>query len=89
MSLSGGMSSVLCSLLNSLAEPRHLGRLNAVVGIMEMASLLIAAPTLSQSLRVGLEMGGAWVGPPFLCAAAIMAVSTVVVWIVRVDEAGP
>ena len=85
MSLSGGMSSVLRSLLNSLVESRHLGRLNAIVGIMEMASLLIAAPTLSQSLRVGLEMGGGWVGLPFLCAAAIMAISTVVVWIVRVE----
>lgn len=82
------MSSVLRSLLNSLIEPRHLGRLNAVVGIMEMASLLIAGPTLSQSLRVGLEMRGGWVGLPFLCAAAIMAVSTVVVWVVRVDQAG-
>ncbi|KAH7018055.1 major facilitator superfamily domain-containing protein, partial [Microdochium trichocladiopsis] len=84
VSLSGGMSSVLRSLLNSLVEPRHLGRLNAVLGIMELASLLVAAPALSQSLRAGLRLGGMWIGLPFMCAAAIMTVSTGVVWLVSI-----
>ncbi|KXJ88444.1 major facilitator superfamily domain-containing protein [Microdochium bolleyi] len=88
-SLSGGMSSVLRSLINGLARSREqLGALNAALGVMEIASYLVAAPVLSQSLSAGVRLGGVWLGLPFMCAAGIMGISTGIVWGLGVESGG-
>jgi MFS family permease len=86
------MPAVLRSLLSSMVEPRHMGTLNSLIGVLEMLGLMIAAPVLFGSLSLGFEWGGAWTGLPFICAAAIISVATAIIWFLPIrgqeDPAG-
>ena len=53
---------------------------------MEMVGFMFAGPALSQALRIGMELGGAWIGLPFLCASLIFLVSTAIVFVFRVPR---
>lgn len=81
--MSGGMSLIIRSLLNSLVEQHHIGMLNSAIGLAEIISMIVAAPTISKTLRVGLEWGGLWIGLPFMLAAGIVSISTSIVWLYR------
>ncbi|KAL1865647.1 hypothetical protein VTK73DRAFT_5121 [Phialemonium thermophilum] len=82
----GGLQPLLRSLAIALVEEHHVGILNSLVGFMEMVGMMISGPLLAQSLRKGLEMGGAWIGLPFLCAGLMFTVSAVIVWSFRVPR---
>ncbi|KAF3024910.1 hypothetical protein E8E14_012854 [Neopestalotiopsis sp. 37M] len=82
----GGMTAVLRSLLSNMVEHRHLGTMNSLLGILEMLGLMAGAPALFSSLRRGFEIGGDLIGLPFLCAAAMIALSTCIVWLLPVGE---
>lgn len=75
---------MLRSLLSNMVDPRHLGTMNSLLGILEMIGLMIGAPALFASLRHGFELGGDWIGLPFICAAAMIALSTGIVFILPV-----
>lgn len=75
----GGFPSLLRSLMNALVEEGHVGTLNTLVSFLETIGLMIAGPTLSEALGYGIERGGAWIGLPFLCAAGLIFLSTVIV----------
>ncbi|KAH8896378.1 MFS general substrate transporter [Thozetella sp. PMI_491] len=80
LAFNNGMPAVIRSLLSGMVEPDHLGALNSVIGVLEMVGLMLAAPSLFQSLRLGFELGGAWIGLPFFCAAGMISVSTAIIW---------
>jgi hypothetical protein len=60
--------------------------MNSLLGILEMLGLMAGAPALFSSLRRGFEIGGDLIGLPFLCAAAMIALSTCIVWLLPVGE---
>jgi len=66
MSLGGGFAALVRSLLTSLVEPHHVGTLYNMIAVTEMVGFLFAGPLLSLSFRKGLELGGMWIGLPFL-----------------------
>lgn len=79
------MTAVLRSLLSNMVEPRYLGTMNSLLGILEMVGLMIAAPSLFVSLRYGFELGGDWIGLPFICAAAMISLSTAMVFLLPIS----
>lgn len=84
MSLGAGISSLTRSLLNVLVEEHHVGTLNALISFMEMTGSLVAGPLLAESLSVGMEWGGPWIGLPFMVAGGFMGVATVILCLFRV-----
>lgn len=84
----GGMAVAVRSLLNALVEPRHAGMLNAVLGLLEQVGLMAAGPLFSKALKTGIQLGGAWVGLPFLVACAYMVVATAIVFLFRAPKGG-
>lgn len=64
--LGQGFASAVRSLATSLVEPHHIGRLNSYATTIDMVGSLAAGPLLSTAYGAGLELGGAWVGLPFL-----------------------
>ncbi|ETS73557.1 hypothetical protein PFICI_14503 [Pestalotiopsis fici W106-1] len=82
----GGMTAVLRSLLSNMVEHRYLGTMNSLLGILEMLGLMAGAPALFSSLRRGFELGGDLIGLPFICAAAMIALSTCVIWLLPVRD---
>ncbi|KAH7027319.1 major facilitator superfamily transporter [Microdochium trichocladiopsis] len=84
--LAGGMAVAIRSLLNALVESHHVGMLNTVLSLLEQAGLMVAGPLFSKALKTGIQLGGGWIGLPFLVAAVYMAVATGIVFMFRVPK---
>lgn len=84
--LSGGCGLVplLRSLLNAQVEPHHVGILNTLLGFLDTLGLMVAAPVFSESLHKGIELGGAWIGLPFLAGAVISCFAAGILWLYRI-----
>lgn len=82
----GGLVALVRSLMNALVEQHHIGTLNTLVSLVETVGLMIAGPTLSQALSIGIDMGGPWIGLPFLCASMLFVVVTAIVWVFRLPR---
>lgn len=84
--LSGGSGLVplLRSLLNAQVEPHHVGILNTLLGFLDTLGVLVGAPIFTESLRKGIELGGAWIGLPFLAGAVISCFAAVILWLYRI-----
>ncbi|KAK4144994.1 major facilitator superfamily domain-containing protein [Dichotomopilus funicola] len=84
--LGSGMLAMLRSLVNAVVEEHHVGILNSLIGFTEVLGMTFAGPALAESLSIGLERGGAWVGLPFFLSAVLFTISTVVVWVFRLPQ---
>ncbi|KAK2017781.1 hypothetical protein LZ32DRAFT_687927 [Colletotrichum eremochloae] len=63
----GSALTVVCrALLNVIVEPHFTGALNTIISWVELVSLLISATSLSQMLKKGLDLGGLWIGMPWI-----------------------
>ena len=84
--LSGGSGLVplLRSLLNAQVEPHHVGILNTLLGFLDTLGVMIGAPVFSESLHKGIELGGPWIGLPFLAGAAISCFAAGILWVYRI-----
>ncbi|KAF2839659.1 major facilitator superfamily MFS-1, partial [Patellaria atrata CBS 101060] len=71
--LGGGLMFLLRSLLTSLVEPHHVGRLYTTLGVIENVGLIVGAPLLAELFRIGVKWGGNWIGLPFLACAGLVA----------------
>lgn len=85
--LGSGMVALIRSLLNALVEEHHVGTVNSLVGFMEMVGMTVAGPLLAESLKTGLNLGGAWIGLPFVTAGLFFVVSTTILWAFRLPNA--
>ncbi|EPE26904.1 MFS general substrate transporter [Glarea lozoyensis ATCC 20868] len=86
--LGTGFVPVVRSLITSLAESHHasktsdVGRLYAIIGVMESIGSLLAGPGMAIAFRLGMKIGQAWLGLPFLVASALFgSVAGVVFWV--------
>lgn len=84
--LGSGMVPLIRSLLNALVEEHHVGTVNSLVGFMEMVGMTMAGPLLAESLKTGLNLGGAWIGLPFVTAGLFFVVSTTILWAFRLPN---
>ena len=79
-----GMSSTLRSLLNGFVEAHHIATLNVLIALLDYAGIMVASPILFGLLKKGVELGGGWIGLPYLFAAALFLVATVIVFAFKV-----
>jgi hypothetical protein len=80
LALNSGMSGMVRSLLSSQVEPRQIGTLNTVIGVVDLLGIMLCSPAFYGSLRTGLELGGWYIGLPFMISAAITSFSTGIVF---------
>ncbi|KAJ5458653.1 Major facilitator superfamily domaingeneral substrate transporter [Penicillium sp. IBT 31633x] len=71
------------SLATSLVSPDHVGTLYSAIAIAQGMGTLISGPLFANLFRLGMHLGNAWVGLPFLQAALFFAVAVAAVWHVR------
>ncbi len=72
--------SLARALITECVDKEHVGRLYAVISIVETAGSLVASPTLAILFTEGLEIGGVAQGMPFLALAGICSVGGVGIW---------
>jgi hypothetical protein len=74
-------------LLASVVESTHLGVVFNAAGILESIGALVAGPLLAISFRVGLRLEGIWIGLPFMAAAGLFSIATVILFTLRLPSA--
>jgi MFS family permease len=78
--LGTGTGALTRSLITSLVDQEHVGRLYAAIGLVETCGSLAAGPMLAGLYTLGLQLQGPWVGLPFLAVAIICSVGGVGIW---------
>ncbi len=79
-SLGTGTTALTRSLVTSLVDQEHVGRLYAAIGLVETVGNLSAGPTLAALYTWGLQLQGPWVGLPFFALAVICSVGAIGIW---------
>jgi len=77
---------LLRSLLAAVVEPQHRGALFNAAGMVDSTGLVLSGPLLAQAYRVGLGMGGVWVGLPFLVGSSLFLFVLIVLFTVKLPE---
>ncbi|KAJ9498436.1 hypothetical protein H2202_006123 [Exophiala xenobiotica] len=91
--LGTGFAPTARSLVTSLVEFHNvettsdIGRLYALISVMEGIGALVAALGMSWALRFGLRLGQAWLGLPFGFAAILFALVAVITFSIKVRNA--
>ncbi|KAF2807397.1 MFS general substrate transporter [Mytilinidion resinicola] len=65
---------------------KDIGRLFAVVAILESCGLLISGPLIAQFFRWGMKLGNAWLGMPFLLSAALFLPVLVITYCISLRD---
>ncbi|CAG7963727.1 unnamed protein product [Penicillium olsonii] len=73
------------SLATSLVLPDHVGTLYSAIAIAQGLGLLVSGPLFVNLFRLGLHLGKAWMGLPFLMASVFFFASVVAVWNVKLE----
>jgi MFS family permease len=78
--LGNGTTALTRSLVTSLVDQEHVGRLYAAIGLVETLGSLTAGPTLAALYSLGLQLQGPWVGLPFFALAIVCFVGAIGIW---------
>lgn len=85
--LGTGFPAIARSLITTLVDQHHIGRLFAIIAIIELLCYMAAAPTQAALYHLGLKWKGGWQGLPFYFLALMYTVAGVAVfafgWVTR------
>jgi hypothetical protein len=85
-----GLTLFLRSLLTSLVEAHHVARLNTFIAVFDTTGLMFGSPLLAYLFEKGIELGGLWLGLPFLVCAGVLALIGIILSAISIgrDEIG-
>jgi MFS-type transporter involved in bile tolerance (Atg22 family) len=81
-----GYSSFTRSLISFYVQEKQRSRVFALVGMVEVVGNIYSQPMLAGLFSLGLGLGGAWVGLPYLGLAGLLVISIVLLSFVRLSE---
>ncbi|KAJ5948335.1 hypothetical protein N7466_001350 [Penicillium verhagenii] len=74
------------SLATSLVLPDHVGTLYSALAISQSIGTFVAGPLFAYLFRLGMHLGSAWMGLPFLQAAVCFGFATAALWRIRLNR---
>lgn len=80
VSFGTGFATLCRAILNAVVEPHTVAILNTTLSLVEMLTGFIGGPAMGWLLSRGMEMGGAWLGLPFLVAFGLAVIVSVAVF---------
>ena len=86
-SFAAGFSPLFRSILSIIVEPHTIGALNTVIATIESTMGLISAPTLAWLLNRGMDIGGVWIGLPFMFTAFLAVLSALGIFVFKLPPA--
>ncbi|SCO78811.1 uncharacterized protein FRV6_03024 [Fusarium oxysporum] len=89
ITVSVGNSFVALSraLINALVEPHTIATLNTTISLIEVI-VGLTAPAMSWLLGRGFELGGQWMGLPFLVTSLMAMATAVMLFVVKLPTSG-
>ncbi|KAH7409861.1 hypothetical protein DE146DRAFT_604896 [Phaeosphaeria sp. MPI-PUGE-AT-0046c] len=79
------MRSVAIHVIGGQASP-DVGKLMSTIAIVEAIGAMIAGPLLNQMFQWGMDLGSTWLGLPFLASVLVLAVMTVLTFMISVKD---
>jgi hypothetical protein len=67
------------SIVTSMVDKKHLAALYTTMSVLIYGGLLTGGPLFATAFSWGLEMGGFWLGTPFLVASGCFALASLAV----------
>ncbi|KAM5361533.1 hypothetical protein ACJZ2D_013041 [Fusarium nematophilum] len=83
MSFGNCFNALSRALLNAIVEPHTIATLNTTISLIEMVMGLLGAPAMGWLLSRGMELGGAWLGLPFLVTTGLALGATIMLFALR------
>lgn len=74
------------SLATSMVPPDHVGTLYSAIAITQSLGILVSGPLFAYLYRIGLHVGGAWMGLPFVQAGLFYMIATIAMRFIRVPQ---
>lgn len=85
--IGAGFVSQLRALVTGIVEPHTLATLNTMISSMETIMGSIGAPAFGWLMSRGMELGGAWLGLPYLATTGFAILSCILLWVFRIPHA--
>jgi hypothetical protein len=79
------MRSVAIHVVGGQASP-DVGKLMSTIAIVEAIGAMVAGPLLGQMFQWGMDLGSAWLGLPFLASTVVVALVTVLTFVISVKD---
>ncbi|KAJ4405922.1 hypothetical protein N0V82_010222 [Gnomoniopsis sp. IMI 355080] len=89
LSLGTGLFSIVRSLMSLYVDPVHRSRLFGLVGMVEIVGQIYAQPMLAELFKIGMRLGGEWIGLPYFGLSVLVAVVTGLLLFVKVTPKQP
>ncbi|KAH8897364.1 MFS general substrate transporter [Thozetella sp. PMI_491] len=86
MAMGAGYSSLTRSLISFYIKPEFRSRVFALVGMVEVVGNIYSQPMLAGLFTLGLQLGGPWIGLPYLGVALILVFSLALLFFIRLVE---
>ncbi|PYI01625.1 MFS general substrate transporter [Aspergillus sclerotiicarbonarius CBS 121057] len=83
-----GFETFAQSLISSFINPTMIGALYSTLAMMQTTGSLLAGPSMSWAFRWGMELGGVWLGMPYLASAVLCASMMAVIFMIRLEPVG-
>lgn len=85
MSIGTGYIVACMSLVSSLVPGGKSSSLYTIIGVMQSVGILISGPTIAAIFKIGLHMGGPWIGMPYIVVAGTYGLTFVILSFVKLD----
>ncbi|PWY81907.1 MFS general substrate transporter [Aspergillus heteromorphus CBS 117.55] len=83
-----GFATFARSLLSSLIDPTMMGALYSTLALMDTLGSLLAGPMMAWAFRWGMQLGGVWLGMPYLVSAVLCGGMAGLVFWIRLGRGG-
>jgi hypothetical protein len=74
-----GLQAALRSILTELVDQTHVALVMTALGMFLTISEMVAGPLTAEMFKVGMDLGGLWVGMPYISSAMLLLVGTAIV----------
>lgn len=86
LSLGLGFIIAARSLVTALVPSSHIGTLYSALAISQALGILIAGPLFAYLFQLGMHLGNAWMGLPWLQASFIFLLVSIAIWRIRLRD---
>ncbi|KAK0391439.1 hypothetical protein NLU13_0940 [Sarocladium strictum] len=81
--LGAGFESLCRGLISDLVDPEHTARVYSLIGVIQASSTLSAGPAIAWLFGSGMQLGGGWIGLPYLATALLCCLAAIGVYVVK------
>lgn len=74
------------SLVVSMGRDAGTGSIVSAMEVLTAVSIAIAGPIIAATFRLGMKLGGDWIGLPMYIGGGIMVPGALILWLTRFDE---